>query len=545
MTKASPANSRQRQRGAIGLLGVVTLMLAVLFAALVVDSGRLWMQKRHLQTVADIASIQAARQLGCGVVLANVVQAAQSAAVANGYTGNLANSPNIVDIVNVTTVGGIRQFSTGGSEAVRVYATREVPSSLVAGGLFDGTVVLHAQAVSRADPAIAAFSAGSFAASIDTKDSVLLDGIFSDILGSSVDLDLVSYQGIAATNITLNELLEASGQVGGLESLLSTSMTLSELASLMADAVNNSGTASADAKLGMQQLADATVDNTSITLGDVLNVTTPDEEAAGNVGVNALSLITTSALIANGSHALSVPLSISVPGITSITGQINVIEPPQLAIGPAGSGGAICTTLRTAQVEAAVDVNVSILGLAEIDLSLNAEVAQGTAGLGSVVNSGGQTDVTINATPGIASLSLQNTAGTGPAAITTLGGLHVADLTLDLPIQPAAAQALVFNVDHPIADNLPQTRTVSSPVGDSLANALGQSGVIEVDPLGLGGVLNAVLINTVVSTVVSPLLVQIGEAFLDPLLEMLGIQVGGMDVTLEGIQIRQTEPLII
>jgi uncharacterized membrane protein len=63
--------------------------------------------------------------------------------------------------------------------------------------------------------------------------------------------------------------------------------------------------------------------------------------------------------------------------------------------------------------------------------------------------------------------------------------------------------------------------------------------------LGLGGVLNAVLINTVVSTVVSPLLVQIGEAFLDPLLEMLGIQVGGMDVTLEGIQIRQTEPLII
>jgi len=545
MTKAFPANSRQRQRGAIGLLGVVTLLLAVLFAALVVDSGRLWMQQRHLQTVADIASIQAARQLGCGAVLANVVQAAQSAAVANGYTGNLANSPNIVDIVNVATVGGIRQFTTGGSEAVRVYATREVPSSLVAGGLFDGTVVLNAQAVSRADPAIAAFSAGSFAASIDTEDSVLLDGIFSDILGSSVDLDLVSYQGIAATNITLNELLEASGQVGGLESLLSTSMTLSELASLMADAVNNSGTASADAKLGMQQLAAATVDNTSITLGDVLNVTTPDEEAAGKVGVNALSLITTSALIANGSHALSVPLSVSVPGITSITGQINVIEPPQLAIGPAGSGGAICTTLRTAQVEAAVDVMVSILGLAQIDLSLNAEVAQGTAGLGSVVNSGGQTDVTINATPGIANLSLKNTAGTGPAAITTLGGLHVADLTLDLPIQPAAAQALVFNVDHPIVDNLPQTKTVSSPVGDSLANALGQSGVVEVDPLGLGGVLNAVLINTVVSTVVAPLLVQIGEAFLDPLLEMLGIQVGGMDVTLEGVQIRQTEPLII
>ena len=134
MTKLSPG-SRHRQRGAIGLVGVIILLMAVLFTALVVDTGRLWMQHRHLQTVADIASIQAARGLGCGVVLADVVQAAQTAAVANGYTGNLANSPNIVDIVNVSTVSGIRQFTTGGTEAVRVYATREVPASLVAGGL--------------------------------------------------------------------------------------------------------------------------------------------------------------------------------------------------------------------------------------------------------------------------------------------------------------------------------------------------------------------------------------------------------------------------
>ena len=118
MTKPLP-NSRRAQRGAIGLLGVVVLLLAVLFTALVVDSGRLWMQQRQLQTVADIASIQAARQLGCdgSASLANVQQAAQQAAAANGYTGNLLSSPNIVDLVNVTTVNGIRQFTTGGSGA--------------------------------------------------------------------------------------------------------------------------------------------------------------------------------------------------------------------------------------------------------------------------------------------------------------------------------------------------------------------------------------------------------------------------------------------
>ena len=542
MTKLSP-DSRHRQRGAIGLVGVVTLLMAVLFTALVVDTGRLWMQHRHLQTVADIASIQAARGLGCGVVLADVVQAAQTAAVANGYTGNLANSPNIVDIVNVSTVSGIRQFTTGGTEAVRVYATREVPASLVAGGLIGGTVVLNAQAVSRADPAIAAFSAGSFAASIDTEDSVLLDGIFSDILGSSVDLDLVSYQGIAATNITLNELLQASGQVGGLESLLTTSMTLSELVSLTADAVNNSGTASADAKTGMQQLAAAAVDTTSITLGDVLDITTPDQEAAGKVGVNALSLVTTSALIANGTNALSLPLGVSVPGIASITGQINVIEPPQLAIGPAANGsGTMCTTLSTAQVEAEVDVVASVLGLANIDLSLRAEVAQGSAGLNTVSDDGEVTSVTIEATPGIASLDMTNAAGSGPARITTLLNLPIANLALDLPVQSATAQQLVFDVDHPVADNLPQTQAVSSPLGGSLEDALSGSGAVDVTVLS---VLNLGLVNSVVTTVVTPLLGEIGRVFLDPLLEMLGIQVGGMDVTLEGVQVRQAEPLII
>jgi uncharacterized membrane protein len=548
MTRAFPANSRQRQRGAIGLLGAVTLLLAVLFAALVVDSGRLWMQKRHLQTVADIASIQAARQLGCGVVLANVVQAAQSAAVANGYTGNLANSPNIVDIVNVSTVGGIRQFTTGGTEAVRVYATREVPSSLVAGGLFGGTVVLNAQAVSRADPAIAAFSAGSFAARIDTENSVLLNAILGDILGSSLSLDVLSYQGIAATHITLNELLEASGQVGGLESLLNTSMSLSQLVNLTSTAVSQSDTASADAKLGMQQLAAAAVDNTSITLGSVLDITTPDEEAAGKVGINALSLITTSALIANGNHAISLPLSVTVPGITTIDAQIDVIEPPQIAIGPAGGNGTICTTLRTAQVDARVDVDTAVHGV-DIDLSLRVQVAPGTAELSSVAIGDGTSTVSINAQPGIATIELSNQAETKGATLSAtlpiFGYMEIAELNMSLPVT-SPIQTLTYNVDHPTVENLPQTQTVSSAVGDTLEEALDNTS-ISVSALNIP-LVNAVinnLLGLVITPVIKPLLAEIARVFLDPLLETLGIQLGGMDVTLEGLQMRQEEPLII
>jgi len=56
-------------------------------------------------------------------------------------------------------------------------------------------------------------------------------------------------------------------------------------------------------------------------------------------------------------------------------------------------------------------------------------------------------------------------------------------------------------------------------------------------------VLNLGLVNNVISTLVSPLLAEIGRVLLDPLLNLLGIQVGGMDVTLEDLQYRQAKPL--
>lgn len=554
MTRTSP-NNLKRQRGAIGMVGVITLMLAVLFTALAVDSGRLWMQKRHLQTIADIASIQAARQLGCGVTQSSLESAAQAAADANGFDSDQGYNPLLVEMVDVSTdTNGVRQYTTSGSEAVHVRVTRQVPASLVAGGLFDETVMLSAEAVSRADPAIAAFSAGSFAARIDTENSVLLNAILGDILGSSLSLDVLSYKGIANTHITLNELLDASGQVGGLDSLLNTSMSLAQLMQLTASAVSQSGTADADAIAGMQQIALATVSNTNITLGSVLDIATPDSEAAGKVGINALSLVTAAALIANGNSAISFPLSVSVPGLVSSQANIDIIQPPKIAIGPVGDGsGTICTTLSTAQVEASLNLtsDVTLAGTGvHINLTLLAEVAQGTAGLDSISMGSTDAQVIINAQPGIASIKLENSSIA--ATLPLIGYREIATLSMNVPVQPASAEALVFNVDYPVADNLPQTQTVDSPIGDSLANTLNNAPIqITSTDLGLSALVSAVVqpvVNTVlglVTPVLKTLVLAIGDTLLEPLFELLGLQLGGMDVTLQGIQIRQAQPLII
>lgn len=540
----SPPNKPRRQRGAIGLFGVLTLLLAVLFTALAVDSGRLWMQRRHLQQVADIASIEAARRMGCGYTEADVLAAAQQAAENNGYTGQLSQSPNVVELGAVGTVGGVRQFTAGAAEqAVRVYATREVPASLVAGGLFGGTVMLHAEAVSLADPPLAAFSAGSFLLSLNSEDSALLNGLLGGLLGGSLDLDLVSYQGIANARVSLLDLVRASADVGTVDELLDADMQVGELLQVIASAMDGSGLVDAEVVLAAQQIAAVAVKDASVRLGDVLAVTTPDKNAAGNVGINVLSLITAAAMVANGEHAITLPLGVNIPPILSVNAMVTVIEPPQLAIGPAAAAdGTLCTVARTAQIRADAGVLLDLL-LARVDLKLGLQVAQGSAGLREIRDNDSEAVVTIDAAPGVAALALTNNAGTGPARITALLGLlPLADIGLDLPVAPGTPQELEYNLARPVADSLPQMQSVSSGLGDSLENTLASADALDIRVLGLdlGGVLDPVL-----SGIVSPLLGAIGRTLLDPLLKLLGIQLGGLDITVEDVQLHQAKPLVI
>ena len=46
------------QRGAIGLTSAALLILLVLFLALTVDSGRLYLEKSNLQRIADLAALE-------------------------------------------------------------------------------------------------------------------------------------------------------------------------------------------------------------------------------------------------------------------------------------------------------------------------------------------------------------------------------------------------------------------------------------------------------------------------------------------------------
>lgn len=531
------------QRGAIGYVAILLMLTTLLLTVLVVDSGRLWMQQKKLQTIADMAAIHAARSVGCHTDVQNITEMAQQAAVKNGYSGQLAASPNLVLLGRLDTIQGIRQFTADGSnQAIYVRVTQVVPSSLMAGGLIGSSVTLQAEAVSASDPPLAVISVGSSTLNLNTEQSVLLNGLLGGILGGPLSLDALTYRGIAATKLTLNDLLAVSQQIGTLESLLNTNMQVGEMLELIAKAIDRTGIADVRVVSGVHTIASLAVKDATLKLGDVLALTSPSTEAAATVAVDALSLITTTAMIANGLNAINLPLGINLPSIAQINAQVNIIEPPQLAIGPAAGVGTLCTVAKSAQVRARVAVLVNIPLLARIDLALGVEVAQGSAGIRSIQHSESNTEVILDANPGVAAISLTNIAGTGPARVSALLGLPLADIGLNLPLQPANPQALEYAVPLPSRDHLPQTQSVSSSIGGSLQNALGQANTLDITLLG---VLNLGILNTVVSSIISPLLSEIGRTLLDPLLGILGTTVGGLDVTLEDVQYRQAKPLAI
>lgn len=535
-----------RQRGAIGLFGILTLLLALVFTALAVDAGRLWFERRQIQAIADLAALEAARGLGCGGNAGDVAAAAQAAAVRNGFGGDLTAAPNRVEVGGLVTVAGLRQFSAGSAtDAVHVVASESVPASLVLGGFFGQNTLISAEATARAEPSHAAFSAGSYLLrlSATAEDANLLNLLLGGLLGSSLALDAVSYQGLASTDLNLAQLVRAHGSVGTVEELLAADLSVAEVIGLAATAVGQNSAAAAS----LSQLQLAAVNNAAVSLADVLDVSVPASDAAGKVGINVLDLISTTLMVANQNHAVSLPLAVNLGSLLNVNALVNVIEPPRIAVGPPGrnAAGGWCAQARTAQIEARATVQAN-LGVAALDLALAATVAPGEAHLESLDTVPGATRAVINATPGIATLALTNAAGSGSATLTALG-IPVA-IGLDLPIQTAGGSDLVYDVASPVAEHLPMRQSIAAPLGGSLASALANPGAVRLELPVLGPILGGLvsgIVSPLLGTVVSPLLGFIGSALLDPLLRLLGLQLGGLDVTLEDIEYTGGAQLVI
>ncbi|KQN44984.1 hypothetical protein ASE98_08560 [Pseudomonas sp. Leaf48] len=492
-----------RQRGAIGLMAALTLTLALGFMLLVVDTGRLYLEQRKLQRLADVAALEAVSRNGdCLVPAATATVYALESATRNGY--NAADSMTLnTDCGSLQTgADNLRAFVVDASkkEAIRVVATHTVPTSVARGifalmgaGPVSQTTQLSATAVGAAAvlPPLAMLTIGSTALVVDSSRSAALNLLLGQMLGGSLNLTVAGWQGLADTQINLlgylNQLaLDVNVSAGDYTRLLSTNIGLTQLLDTAITVLQAGGPTTSVAISGLTGLK-AAAGSTSIVLGQLLQLQTGAVSSALNTNLQVFQLVEAFVQVANSQNSAVANIPLNIPGLANGGVQVKVIQPPQLsAIGnPALVNGLINDPnriyVRTAQVRTLVSLNLPVLS--------------GVSGLASALTSntllGGLTDTLNN-------LLHLNLAGTVGSLLCTLTGTcQITDLkilptpTIDIALEVAAADSHVTGYNCASSG----TKTLTTETNTSLvklkvgkidmANAFSSSADVSVQPLAL------------------------------------------------------------
>ena len=603
-----------QQRGAIGIIGAVTLIIIVAMLALVIDSSRLYLERRNLQRVADLAALEAASRGGIcsnqGQMTETLAhQAALQSAQRNGFS--LSSAQRQLQ----SRIGVIEQDSTGKRrlepvapgkpvDAVEVTVTHRIPSSILAnfaslfpGSAYEPEVDIQASATAQRN-AQASFSVASGLLSLVSANSPLLNPLLNGLLDGDVDLKVLTAQGIAAANVELLsflELLRARANVGSLEDVLKTDIGLLPFVSVIGEVINQR--ASVNTKLNQARLLQ--VGAVGVTLGELLGISTATSREALKTDVNLVELLTVGALVANGTRSVDLDLNLlalpkigeliqdnrgalgAIPGggfvpwtnsnMTKplVGATLQVTELPQYAYGPPGvdSNGQWLTQAKTGQVDLVLKLNDEPLGILNIggllrvklDMAIRVQLAQGQAAL-KRISCANPSVVTLAASSEIDRISITKANSNDHAQIgVTIAGIELLDLRVRAKanLLGDAAQDMTFTYDPQTGAISPKTQQIASGVNVQLPTLevvsaeklYEEKQECSVPLLGflvcpitdiVVSIVNITVANLVnllgtITNVTNLVLKAVSTLLLQPLLSLLGLDLGYAEVTLHGV----------
>ncbi|WP_080442175.1 TadG family pilus assembly protein [Burkholderia ubonensis] len=494
------------QRGAVSVLATVWVLVALVTLG-AIDIGNLFFQRRDLQRIADLSALAAVQSLdpsdtSCG--------AANTAALNNARANETSNTVTTgapargQDQVAATCgrwdpqvyAGRPAYFAPAASgmtqlNATQVTVTRTMRYSFlgVVSMLGAGPGTMSATATARAS-AIDTFSISATLASVDP---VWLNGILSALLGTSVSLTLADYQALAGANIKLLGISTAlgAGTVNGLVDLSVTVPTLignlsAYVGALQAGGGNGPGYVAQlqAASTALGKLAGASVGNTSVVVANapnaLLNISLGNPQSGADAQVNLLDLLTTAAQVAayNKGHAVSLNTGVTLPlgasGFNVVSLQLQVLNPPSIAVGEAGllPNGTWRTQASSAQIGVYLNVQtpsipitgaLGLSGLIDLTLSgINLPIyllvgGPAVASLAATKCGSATTPstTTIVATPGIAklcisappsgTLNLSNVSTCPPA-----GTLQLLNLQASTLLSPPVSLGVSASISNPV-----------------------------------------------------------------------------------------------
>lgn len=551
------------ERGAVLVITSLITVATLGATALAVDIGRGVALKKDLQGDADLSAIDAARALGSkkgqGGLAPQVhaEQLAEESLERNGFdtdaTGNsyvvtlgvvdpvtrvfTATDPSLATAVKVTLTTPIDWvFQPGG----RSYTASGVADAGSPNNICEGDCDGDGDDDEEAEYGLAGIAVGSFLARVDTSGG-LLGSVFGKFLNGNVTL--VGYTGIAAGHVNLGELRAELG-FGTVDALLTSEVSARNFLLAMVEVLQNRGDApSVQAATDLANLALAADSNLDIRLGDLVKVAQGAEAEAAGAELNALQLAMMVAQLAHGENAVDIALTSQntgggLAGLLNLAGgntlRLKVIEPPQIAFGPAGqdAGGEWMTQVKTAQVRAQIHLRPlgTLLG-GLLDLPIYAEAASAEAALTSITcrDPLDTSAVTVHTDTQAVKAHVGEVADINASGTVTVNDATILNLLLT-DVKGRAQVNLASSASEPdLAFDGPfdwsNTQTVGSTTLD-LGTLLKPPALsLWIAGLPVGG------LTGLVAGLVNPILDAVDDGLIDPLLSSLGVSLGGGDVT--------------
>jgi uncharacterized membrane protein len=546
--------------GNFATLTALTAPVALMLAAFAIDESALFLEKRRLQSLADLAAIAA---------VANPDDAERAVLAVlrdNGFgrTGKERDLPRIIDRpdfeggtngVMVTTgsyradpsIGIAERFVPNGSPPNAARVTIRDTGTLYFSATFFEAPAISASAVAAARRE-AAFSIGSRLARLDGG---IANAMLSGLTGSSISLTAMDYETLLSTDIGLLSVLDALDSRLALKAtdyneVLRATATAGDIAEALARVEG----LDAAAKVAAGKLAARTNDTGgSIPLSRLFDIgglgilPVGHSPAGSDPQLGVMRLISAAAVLsaANGRHQVELDLGTNIAGLAEVSLALAVGEPPQFsswfAIGERG------TVIRTAQTRLLLDIRIGAGGMLghAISLPLYLELAAAEARLAGIAcPSAGKPRVTIAARPGIARLQIGEVSVTELARFDRTPALAPALLvstpiakvqgSAEIEIAERASSSLRFgSIDiHRRAVKTVQTTDIAESLTDSLLEDL----TLNVEMAGLGIGLPENLSRAVADTLrtATPAI----DGLLAEILGTLGLSLGEADVRVHG-----------
>jgi uncharacterized membrane protein len=539
--------------GNVATLTALLMPAALTLAAFAVDQGSLYLERRHMQNLTDLAAIAAATDINAPG------EAAKALFRANGVSDlTLLTNPGETNLPNTLLVQTGRytadagtavadRFEPGGApvNAARV-VVKTHGTTFFAGNLLPAPVIGTVAVASASNRA--AFSIGSRLASLNGG---IVNELLGKLLGTNLSLSVMDYNALLGADVDLLGFLDAlAGKAditaGTYDDVLDSDVSIGRLVSALAD-VSSSPQASAALKTMAAGLlsSDTTVPlSRLVSLGPIGGLALGARSPGLTAKANVMSLITAGAALADGTHQVALDLDAGLPGIATSKLDLAIGEPPQNS--PWFSIGETGDIVRTAQTRLSLVLQVGgpggALG-ATVRVPIYLELAFAEGRLGDISCPTGRPDsldVTVEARPGVAEAWL------GEADTANMKNFDKSPVVLPAQIVKAplvtvtgAAHATMSNPrPTPLAFSASEIKkgTVKSVsthdfTGSLFGSLLGDLTLnVKVAGLGLSlpSVLNATLKD--VLTAASPAI----DEILNNVLATLGIKIGEADIRVSG-----------